>query len=164
MKTVGIVAFAFGAPESILPNQHIARMASQKARELNAPVCTQLDVRVEPGVDVCYIFNDGPDNPPPTLRIARNAIRWAKQQGFTKLLVIAAKPHLSRCLRDLRRAAREIGMQTEIRACKEIEQYPEDEWFCSDSTQARTRSKKDWQKRECILKLMPFFVYKLVAS
>jgi hypothetical protein len=55
-------------------------------------------------------------------------------------------------------------MQTKIRAFKEIEQYSEEEWFCPDSTQERTRSREAWDKRERILKFMPFFLYKCIAK
>lgn len=65
MKTA-VVAFGFGAPETILSNKRIAFIASQKARELNAPVYTQLDVRVLPRVKVEYI-EEKPGNPPANL-------------------------------------------------------------------------------------------------
>lgn len=163
MKKAGVVAFAFGVPETILSNRRIAEIVSKKARELNAPVYTQLDVRVEPGVEVTYT-DESPGNPPPTLRIARGAVRWAKQQGFTELWVIAAKPHLWRTLRDTERAVREAGAQIGISVCGEIEHYPEDSWFCPNSTQERTRSRKAWGRREKVLKLMPFFIYKHIAK
>ena len=110
MKTVGIVAFAFGTPESIMSNRCIAQIVSQKVHDLEAPVYTQLDIHVEPGIEVEYT-EEKLGNPPPTLRIARGAIQWAKRQGFTELLVIAAKPHLCRCFRDLTHAVREAGAQ-----------------------------------------------------
>ncbi len=164
MEMVGIVAFAFGAPDTIRSNQWIAQIASQKARELNAPVYTQNDVQVESGIEVKYT-DEEPGNPPPTLRIARGAIQWAKQQGFRELWIAAAKPHLWRCKRDLVQAAREARVQITVRiCCKEIELFFENEWFCPDSTQPRTRSRKNWQDRERVLKLMPFFLYKLIAS
>lgn len=163
MKTAGIVAFAFGVPETIRSNQRIARIASQKAWELNAPVYTQFDVRVEPGVKVKYA-DDESNNPPPTLRIARGAVRWAKQRGFRELWIVAAKPHLWRALRDVQQAVREDGTRIDIRVCEEIEQYTENSWFCSDSTQDRVRSREAWDKREKVLKLMPFFIYKRVAK
>ncbi|MEK7086638.1 MAG: hypothetical protein AAB935_00060 [Patescibacteria group bacterium] len=162
MKTAGIIAFAFGAPEIIWPNRRIAEIATKKAREINAPVYTQLDIRVEPGIQVEY--TEELCNPPPTLRIARGAVRWAKRHGLTELWVVAAKPHLWRALRDVQQAVREDGVRIEVRVCKEIEQYPEDSWFCPDSTQDRVRSREAWNKRERILKLMPFFVYKHVAD
>ncbi len=162
--TVGIVAFAFGAPETINSNQLIAHIALQKAREFNAPVYTQLDVRVEPGIKVTYT-DEKPGQPPPTLRIARGAAQWAKRQGLVELWIVAARPHLWRCVRDLTQSVREAGAPIVIRVCnKEIYRFPEDEWFCPDSTQPRARSRKDWQGRERILKFMPFFFYKRVAS
>jgi hypothetical protein len=163
LKKTGIVAFAFGVPDTILSNRRIAEIASKKARELNGRVYTQLDIRVEDDISVEYT-DEKPGNPPPTLRIARGAVQWAKRHGLTELWVVAAKPHLWRALRDVQRAVREDGARIEVRVCKEVEQYPEDSWFCPDSTQDRVRSRKAWDKRERILKLMPFFLYKCVAS
>lgn len=163
METTGIVAFAFGAPDTIRSNQLIAQIAFQKAGKLNAPVYTQLDVRVESGIEVRYT-NEEPGNPPPTLRMARNAVQWAKWKELTELWVVAAKPHIWRALRDVEQAVREAEGGIIVRACKEVEWYPEDSWFCPDSTQDRTRSQKAWNKREKILKFMPMFLYKLVTS
>lgn len=163
MRQVGIVAFGFGVPETILSNQRIAQIASQKARELGAPVYTQLDVRVELGIEVKYT-DEEPGNPPSTLRFARGAVQWAKQRGFTRLWVVAAQPHLWRCLRDLGQAVTEVGAQIHVVHCPEVLEYPEDSWFCPDSTQDRVRSRGEWDKREKVLKLMPFFIYKRVAK
>lgn len=163
MKQVGIVAFGFGVPETILSNQRIAQIASQKAHELGAPVYTQLDVRIESGIEVKYT-DEEPGNPPPTLRTARGAVQWAKQNGFTWLWVVAAQPHLWRCLRDLRQAVIEVGAQIHVAHCPEVLGYPEDSWFCPDSKQDRVRSREEWDKREKVLKLMPLFIYKRVAK
>lgn len=163
MKKTGIVAFAFGAPDTILSNRRIGEIASKKARELNGRVYTQLDIRVEDGISVEYT-DEKLGNPPPTLRIARGAVQWAKRYGLTELWVVAAKPHLWRALRDVQQAVREDGARIEVHVCKEVEQYSEDSWFCPDSTQDRVRSRKAWDKRERILKLLPFFLYKWVAS
>ena len=159
---IGIIAFAFGVPDTIRSNRRIAEIASEKAQQLKAPVYTQLDVRIEPGIEVEYIWQKL-NNPPPTLRIARGAVRWAKRLGLRGLWVSAAKPHLWRCLRDLEQAVREASIDIKIYAFKEIEKCPE-EWFCSDSTQKWTRSQEAWDKRERILKSMPFSLYKRVAS
>ncbi len=105
-----------------------------------------------------------PGSPPPTLRIARGAVKWAKRHGLTELWVVAAKPHLWRALRDVQQAVREAEEQIEVQSCNEVEQYPESSWFCPDSTQDRVRSSEAWDKRENIIKLMPFFVYKRVAG
>ncbi len=163
MEKIGILAFGFGRPWTILSNRRIAQIASQKSRELKVRVYTQLDVRVENDILVDYI-DEEPGNPPPTLRIARGAVQWAKQHGLTELLIIAAKPHLWRALRDVQRAVNEAGTQIKLRACKEIERYPKDSWFCPESTQERIRYRKAWNKREKILRLVPFFIYKRLAS
>ncbi len=159
----GIVAFAFGAPYTILSNRRIARIASRKAYELDAPVYTQLDVNIELGIKVEHTEEEL-GNPPPTLRIARGAVQWAKQRRLAVLWVVAAKPHLWRVLRDLNQAICEAGENIYVRTCEEIEQYPEESWFCPNSTQKRTQSRKNWDWREKILKLVPFFVYKRVAK
>ena len=103
-------------------------------------------------------------NPPPTLRIARGAIQWAKRYRLTELWVVAAKPHLWRALLDVEKAILEDGARIKVYVCKKIEQYPEDSWFCPDSTQDRVQSREAWNRRENILKLIPFFIYKRVAS
>jgi len=162
-KEIGIIAFAFGVPETIRSNLRIAEIASQKAQELNAPVYTQFDVYLWPGVEVEYT-HEKPGSPPPTLRIARGAVQWARQRGFRQLWVVATKPHLWRALRDVKEAVREAREEVEVHVCEEIEKFPEDEWFCHDSTQKHTQSRKVWDKRERILKSMPFFLYKRVAS
>lgn len=163
MNTTGIVAFAFGVPGTIRSNQRIAQIASRKARDLDAPVYTQLDVPIEPGVEVTYT-DEEPGNPPPTLRMARGAVWWAKQREFRELWIVAAKPHLWRAIRDVEEALREAGAAIEVRACEKIEEYPGNLWFCPESTQKRVRSRKAWFMREMIPMLMPFFIYKRVAK
>lgn len=164
MEKAGIVAFAFGAPHNIQSNRWIAEIASLKAREVRAPVYTQSDVcDVESGIRVEYTPEE-PGSPPPTLRIARGAVAWAQQNQLTTLWVSAAKPHLWRCVRDLKYAICETKAQIVVRICKEIDKYPERGWYCSDSTQPRVRSRKEWTRRECILEWMPMFLYKRVAS
>lgn len=160
----GIVAFAFGAPCTIRSNWHIARIASNKVRELVAPCYTQRDVNIAPIISFRILEESG--NPPPTLRIARGAVRWAKhpKNRIEEIWVVAAKPHLWRCMRDMRMAVQEAGGGIIVLACGEIEQVSEDEWFCSDSTQERTQSREAWEKRERVLKLMPLFIYKRIAS
>jgi hypothetical protein len=164
MENAGIVAFAFGAPHNIQSNRWIAEIASLKARELRAPVYTQADVcDVGSGIPVEYMPEES-DNPPTTLRMARGAVAWAQQNKLTTLWVSAARPHLWRCVRDLKYAICEAKAQIVVRVCKEIERYSENEWYCSDSTQPRVRSRKEWRKREHVLEMMPMFLYKRVAS
>ena len=160
----GIVAFAFGVPWSILPNVRIAEIASELSRELEAPIYTQLDVRPDEGLVVEYTEEE-PGSPPPTLRIARGAVQWAKQNGLTELWVVAAKPHLWRVLRDVREANKEVHANLGI-FCRHslIDQYLEYSWFTPNSAQEHTRSSELWNKRENILKRTPYFIYKRIAS
>ncbi|HWA64378.1 MAG TPA: hypothetical protein VG866_00770, partial [Candidatus Paceibacterota bacterium] len=77
----------------------------------------------------------------------------------------AALPHLWRCERDLRAAVREARADITVRICEEIRTVGGEEyWYMPDSTQPRVRSAKEWLKREKILLMMPFFLYKRVAS
>jgi len=166
VRKVGIIAFAFGMLETILSNQRIAQITLQKVRELNASVYTQLDIAyilVPEIVDIQSIRNDE-FGPPPTLRIARGAIQWAKRRKITELWIVAAEPHLWRALRDVQQAVREAEEYIEVRICEEIKQYPRGSWFCLNSAQKRTRSWWNWHKRELIFKFMPFFIYKRIAG
>lgn len=157
-----VVAFAFGAPSSIGSNRCIALIARRKAEKLSATVYAQLDVGIGSGLTV-----EHPDRisgtPPSTLLIARKAVQWAKRKGVRELWVSAASPHLWRCLRDLKYAIRQEKVQIEVCVCAEIERYPE-EWYCPDSEQRRTRSRKQWWRREIVLRLMPMCLYKIIAS
>lgn len=146
----GILSFAFGAPETILSNRRIANITSQKARKLGVPVYTQLDICIDDGIEVEFIEEQS-GNPPPTLRLARCAVQWAKYKNLTEIWIVAAKPHLWRCVRDLTYAFQEINLQINICVCEEIEQYPENEWFCVNSAQKRTQSSDNWKSRGLIM-------------
>jgi hypothetical protein len=125
---------------------------------------TQRDIRVGPGIDVTLISQGEFEDAPPTLRIARAAVAWAKERGLKNLIVVAAVPHMRRAMRDTKKAVAEIGAAIEITRAAASLGYPEDSWFCPESTQERVRSRKIWNRRERILKFMPFFLYKLFAS
>lgn len=165
MEKVGIVAFAFGVPETITPNRLIGEIVVQQSKKLGgAAVFTQKDVLItDKDISVTYV-EERPGSPPPTLRIAREAIRWAVYKGITTLYIVAAKPHLWRCQRDLALAVEEARVKIKVRVCEEVKRYPENIWFSEDSTQARTQSKENWEKRERWLKAMPVFLYKLIAG
>jgi hypothetical protein len=115
------------------------------------------------GVDVEYTQGTLED-PPPTLREARGAVEWAKRRGLTRLMVVAAKPHLPRCLRDLMRASEEANVSLSFFVPEEITQSDEDEWFCLGSVETRVKTKSMWLVRERILILLPFWLYQLVAN
>ena len=141
----------------------IAKIASQKARKLNAPVFTQADISMDCGLNVSYVRETW--DPPSTLRIAREAIRWAEDAGLEELWIVAAKPNLWRVFRDMKEMAREAGSGIKIHTCREIDdECSEDLWFCTNSQQPRTRSQEAWDGRENVLKKMPFFLYKIIAG
>ncbi|MFH0712583.1 MAG: hypothetical protein V2A55_01900 [Candidatus Jorgensenbacteria bacterium] len=167
-KNAGIVAFAFGAPADIPSNRCLARIAEKASRTFDAPIFTQRDIRFLPGaVDAEYVEEDL-DHPPPTLRIARSAVDWVIRRKIGDLFVVAATPHLDRCLRDTKVAVAERGS-----AGEGITVFPVDPdafgegdgpWFCPESAQPRTRSSKAWWRREGVVRRMPPHIYRLVAS
>jgi hypothetical protein len=164
LEKLGIVVFSFGVPYDILSNLRIAVFARLEAEWFNAGIYTQKDIQIEkrePEIPVTYTKEE-PGNPPPSLRIARGAIQWAKDLGLSKILVIAAKPHIWRCARDLKYAAKEAGISIEIEKFKPILQFKC--WFDSESTQERVHSARNWWPREIILRLMPMFIYKRIAG
>lgn len=163
MRESGIVAFAFGVPAGIRANRQIALIAERKALELYAPIYTQRDVAIDSSLPIEYIQEE-PGKPPPTLRIARGAVAWAKKRGIEELWIACARPHFWRCKRDLKYAIQEAGANMVVLVCPGVWSYPEEEWYSPDSTQPRVRSKKAWRSRERILELLPMFIYKLVAS
>ena len=160
---IGIIAFAFGVPWTIPSNYGIARMAYKlSSRFGNAPIYTQKDIRLpysDLDLDVEYTKEE-PGNPPPTLRIARDAIQWAKKRGITSIVVIAATPHLWRALRDTKQAVREGKLRISVYSHN---WKGKDSWFSQESTQKRTRSWWNWWSREIILRLMPLWLYKIIA-
>lgn len=162
---IGVVVFAFGVPSTITPNQQLAKVGGELFRELDAAgVFTQRDIVVDSDVSVRYFPKENLDNPPPTLRVARKAVEWAEVCRLKQLWVVAAPPHYWRAFRDLKKAVREKGLKIEVCKVTRTNNYQEDSWFCSDSTQERTQSLKNWNKRERILRWTPFFIYKIIAS
>ncbi len=163
-SSTGIVAFGFGVPSTLRSNRIIAKIATDRAQTLKAPIFTQADVPVDDeNIEVIYA-NEEPGNPPPTLRIAREAVRWAQKNQFTELWFAAALPHLPRAWGDLKYAAKEAGWPIGINGCAEILDYTDRDWFCPESEQKHTQSRKNWRLREFILMHMPFWLYKRVAS
>jgi hypothetical protein len=163
LEKAGIVAFGFGAPASIWSNKTIAEIAEHKAKREGASVYTQLDIQIADRSIVVQYTEEKPGQPPPTLRICRGAVAWAKKHGITRLYIAAAKPHLWRCQRDLYRAVKEAKADIKVRFCEEISQFSENSWFCPGSTQERCQTQASWRKRERILGKLPFWLYKIIA-
>jgi len=96
--------------------------------------------------------------------LARGVVQLSVQNGYNEIWIVAAKPHLWRCIRDLNEAIREYNTNIKIKICEEIYKYSANEWFCKDSKQTRTRSQFNWWIREVIIKLIPFSIYKKIAN
>jgi hypothetical protein len=156
---VAIVAFSFGAPATIRSNQCLAQIVSRKAVELNALVFADYDIPIGPEVEA--EFMEGSSS---TWQFARSAVKWAIHQEITEFLVVAAEPRLWRCRRDLDQAIKIAKAKINLFSCLETKQFSEADWYCHDSTQLRTRTRYNWEKREGIVRQLPFFIYKLIAS
>jgi len=149
--SAGVVAFAFGTPVKIRANVMLAAIAQQKALARNIPLYTQWDIASSVRtVDCTTIAQDA--EPPPTLRIARGAMDWARKRGITQVWVVAAVPHMERVMRDLRIARSEQRVPVVLRRVQECYGLRYAHWFFNDSTQLRTRSKCFWAAREAVLR------------
>lgn len=157
----GVVAFAFGVPYTTQANRQIRDIVA-RAR---APIFTQQDIQFPDiwNMDVTYCEGEV-GGPPPTLRIAREAVHWAIMQNIDEIMVVAAQPHLSRAMRDMRMAVREWGACILVVKSPEVGLYHEDSWYSPESTQARAKSARAFLPREYVLRLMPFWLYKKLAS
>ena len=160
----GIVAFAFGMPAGISSNAAISRIASGMALEHGAPVLTQRGlVSVAPGIDVSYV-DERPDLPASTLEIAFQAIGWAQERGIEQMVVVCAKPHLWRCLRDLQYAIRKSGRTMALTVAPEVHTTPDEVWFCPKSTQGFHRSRARWNVMDFFMRRVPMPVYVKIYS
>ena len=103
------------------------------------------------------------EDAPPTLRIARGAAQWARGR-VKKIIVVAAKPHLPRALRDTRKAFQEAVVDIAIEPCSDIAYTCYNTWFDANGTQLRAASRRHWKIRDRILLLMPYLLYRIVAK
>jgi len=181
----GLVIFAFGSPGDIESNsmlKAIARDLLEQNPDISR-VYTQLALGLT-GDDLRGSLNfakrhkgfngrrlalsimrqSSIDNHPPTLRIADWAVRQALNNNLDRLLVLAAGPHLPRCWRDVKYAAKKLGSQINITGVEEVKEVPAEMWYSIISEQPRTRSPFQWWSREWILLAMPMCLYAKVAG
>jgi hypothetical protein len=162
VRQAGMVVFAFGTPKDISSNMAIEDLALRKAEQFCTPI--YCDLPLQGALDVTCV-DEGLGAP--TLRTARGAVRWAVARGLKVLFVIAAPPHLHRSLRDLGRSIREVNADIRVIPIKDFwdkKQYTRCIWYSKKSTQRRTTSPWWWWMRECVLRVLPFPLYDLVAS
>lgn len=159
----GVVLCGFSKPENAPPNRRIAHIGASYAEFYNSPVYAQLDTRIPSqfNLDVTYVDTEESrkNDPATTLRMAREVAKWAQERGLTKLVIVAAKPHMWRCLRDQRKANRELNLNIEVIAHPNIAKSSYFSWFYKESEQSWCRSVWMWLPRESILFLMPFWAY-----
>jgi hypothetical protein len=159
---VAIIGFSFGAPAAILSNKLLARIISEQAGPLGASLAfVSFDIPSENFPE--RVKAEYMEDSSSTWRFSQSAARWAAREEVTEIIIIAAGPHRWRCERDLRRAIRETKARINVFCCQEGGQYPEEEWFCPDSTRPQTRSQESWERRERIIRWLPFPVYKLIS-
>ncbi len=168
-KLIGVVVFAFAVPANVPTNNRLKSIAEKCAKHAAStnmelcPIFTQPDIAIGTEFDVQYIEEE-PNAPSPTLRIAQEAVVWAKVRGIRYFWIIAAKPHLWRCVRDLKMAIAEAKADITLLVPEEIKQSKYMSWFESQSTQYRTQSFSHWWPRELLLYLAPYDIYKHIAN
>jgi len=154
MKGVGIIAFPFGE----IGEKVIGRITEEIAKKLDIPVFAHEHVHLDLDIKKVTRFYEDLDNPSTTLRMVRAALRWAKENEITSLWLVAGRPHIYRCKRDLELEARDVGLGIKIFMCEEIEKYRTRMWFQSVFFEAW------WLIREQILLKLPWSLYKKVAK
>lgn len=160
----------------------------QKCPEIRFRIYTQNDIQFEDFEDNEYLnVNYFPqlhdEEAPPTLRIARGAAQWARHR-VDEVFVVAATPHRRRALRDTRKAFNEAVIHISIELAnfkhpdyldaKGLSSYDYEPkhirgddtpyWFDPNGTQIRAASRSHWEERECILRLLPFPIYRIIAK
>jgi hypothetical protein len=163
-----ILVFAFGADKHIEPNIELARIAVTEAEKdpIRNTIYTQQDININAHRPSCkvikYIQQDS--NPPSTLSLAQEAARWSQEQSIDEVCIVAAGPHIDRCVRDTQRAFEEQALDATIKQSGIINQFPYKSWFCENSKQKRTRTARSWVLRELFLRLIPFYWYKKLTT
>lgn len=167
-----IIVQAFGVPHSIWANELLAQIALRKISELGDSeiyIYTQLDIQFRDkdieGVKKVERINERPGKPPSTFRIVRGAVDYAIKNKIGEIyLVCAGRLHGWRCGRDLVEVVKEMNCSADIHFCQESLIYPKSSWVSADSTQVRTQSLLKWYSWEIPLRIMPFWMYKIIAN
>ena len=157
-----VFVFAFGTKEH-QASQWLATEAQAFARAQCFGIDTQPDITINPNFGDVWYIPEEPNAPSPTLRMARAFVQRAKKNSIRYAFVFSAQPHQWRVMRDLRKANKELGNPIQQFVIPTVLKNKGD-WFDPKSQQIHTRSKWNWHKREVLLWLMPFFIYKRIAS
>lgn len=147
-RAVGVVAFGFGEPAALNGNRKIAE-AAREATELASVIFTDRDVEPylrELSVPVLQIE---PGRFPSTYRLAMLAVKEAKERGLAALLVVAARCHMWRCVRDLHWCVRDVGIDLTI-----IPLPLEDSAYDPTAATTYTRSAWHWWPAEIAYRIL----------
>ena len=165
-----VVGFAFATPASAFVNKvlrfRIEDLCARQDEGEQIFVFTQPDL----GTLLPYMLRtrtqmirEEEGKPSPTLRIAREAIAFALKYHITRIRIVAAGPHMWRCLRDMKMAMKEAETLLPLVAEK-FDTMSWSSWFHESSTQPRTKSPLAWLPRDILLRLMSWEMYKRKAS
>jgi len=149
----GVAVFPFGSLPQNRSNIILGRIASKWAETNNAEVITQQKIIIRKGVETTYI--DYPN--PSTIRISYEVVDWIKARNIENLCIVAANPHIARCMRDLQYLFIKTRYYPKIICPEELGDYPEYIWF-----QNKTSEKK-WKIRESILLNFPIEIYEFIT-
>lgn len=170
MTPIGVVVYPFGTPASNTSNRWLVSEVEKIYMDFNSIlVYTQRDIQfIGPRFlnlqnHTTYFPQGGIEESPPTLRIARGAAQWARGR-VKKIIVVAAKPHLPRALRDTQHAFKEASVNIRIEPWSNIAYTLYDSWFNPNGTPLRTASRSHWKKRERILRFLPYPIYREIAK
>jgi len=154
-----IVVFAFGKFKKCLefPNWSMAVRATDIAENLKVPIFTQGDMPVLPtGTTAEIYFAEKCEETGrlSTLEIIQRLKELADGKSWNKVYVVAASPHIKRCVRDLKKFGFEV-----------VKEYPHSSLsYNANSFYWWTRSPFLWWLREIPLRLLPWRLYKKIAS
>lgn len=141
--TVMILAFAFGSPNTTVPNQRILFGINN----------------LENKYAQSKLFTDLFSARPTPITI-RNAVEYLKSgNAVGQIYVVAAPPHQARVLRDLSKIAKMEGVDLPHVTSFEFPTWRYSPWFSKDSTQWWTRNRFYWHLYDFFVRLIPFKIY-----
>lgn len=160
MKT-GIIVFAFGKPSWTKANLCLAAEALNVAYAkgiVNVFCQKDIDIPVDENIITIVRVVREVDNydTPTTLAIAQSAFLWAQANALEKVIIVAARPHKWRCLRDVTRV---FGDQIEVENYNKTDSLTNSVWFNKNSRQLYTRRPVYWWARELFIRTLPYTLY-----
>ncbi len=164
-----MVVYPFGCPNNIESNKTLALITANKVKESkenkNITVFTQYDILLDETIEALTIRPDEiMNNPFTTYELSLKAVEWAIENKVTKISIIAAKPHIDRCYRDITYIAEQKKLEINFEKCKEVySKHYKKSWFCEESKEWWTRSPWLWWPREMMLLLTPIYFYKKIT-